>query len=292
MNSLIETIKSYFEKRKFDIVYHDRKRLTENERDQWIPEIKLKLKAIRKYFNEIIELCDVQQNSPLFNQAVMAIINPNSFKADSGCPDKTPAEKFFGEIRERVKEDGVKPIDEILLKFKDIQDTKQLKEFFNEVNMFCLSIATVNNKLLLYYVQAYPYMIEEKTGRTISTFPPQYEITTKPFDILVANIVGVAKATSDSILEWVRYSEKIKNQYWDLQINRLNVKNSKLALYINFSTVLLAIFLSVFFLVANDPFNLLKENRKLKRDNVELNKENIGLKQILNSLSSAERKPK
>jgi len=36
------------EKRKYDIIFHDRKQLTDYEKDELIPEIKLKLTAIRK----------------------------------------------------------------------------------------------------------------------------------------------------------------------------------------------------------------------------------------------------
>ena len=280
MASFVETINRVFEKRKYDIIFHDRRQLTDAELEQWIPEIKLKLGAIKKYFNEVIDLCEIQKNSPVFNQAVQAVINPLAMTAAEGSPKETPAAKFFNDIKNNAKSQGVDDVDKILGKFKDIKDIKHLRQFFNEVNMFCLSITTVNNKLLLYKIQAYPFLINEQTNQTLATAPVQYSITIEPFQILVANIVAVAQSASDSISEWVKYQQKVKAQYWELNISRLNVRNAQLALFINFSTVLLAVGLSAVFLFASDPFNLFKDNQKLKQANMELRQENIQLRQL------------
>lgn len=275
-------MKKRLTKKDYDIILQDRTHLTDYEKDQLIPELKLRLKALKQYFNEIINLCAVQKDSPVFNQAVQSVINPQGMSIDPKNLQKNVSESFFGDIGNVAKTQGVDDIEKILKEYEIIEDVKHLGLFLNEVNFLCSSLVAVNNSLLLYKIETYPYLTNVKTGQTAVTYPPQYTITIEPFQILVTNIVGVAKATSETIHEWHKYALKLKSQYLDLYTNRLSIKNAKLVLFIHILAIFLAISLSAFFLSANDPFNLYKENQKLKRNISELKKENIELKALKN----------
>jgi len=150
--------------------------------------------------------------------------------------------------------------------------------FVNEINLLCSSLMNVNNKLLLYKIETYPYLTDTKTNQTIAAHPKQYYLTIEPFQILVNNIVAVAKPTSETIHEWHKYALKLKSQYLELH-------NTRSAKNIHILTIILAISLSAFFLFANDPFNLIRQNSELR------NKIMI-LKNELKSLKSREVKSK
>ena len=252
MKKLLLKIKLYFDQKKYKVILNDRQHLTDYEKNQFIPELKSRLNVLKKYFNEIITLCDIQKKSPVFNQAVQAILNPNNFKPDPDSPQEILSEKFFNDIKKISKEQGIDDVETMLKKYKNITSIKELGLFVTDLNNFCSALIGINNNLLLYKIETYPYLTNIKTGQTVITHPPQYSITIEPFQILVTNIVSVAKGTSETILEWHKYAQKLKSQYLDLYTNKFSIN-------IHILTIFLAISLSVFFLVASDPFNLYKK---------------------------------
>ena len=270
MEKLITKFKKYRAQKRYEIILNDRQHLTDYEKNQLIPELKSRLNVLKGYFREIIDLCDIQKNSTVFNQAVLSVINPNNFESDPNSPEETPAEKFFNGIKEVSRTQGVDDIEKILNDYSTIKNISQLGLFLTEVNNFCSALVNVNNNLLLYKIETYPYLTNVKTGQTAATFPNQYNITIEPFQILVTNIVGVAKYTSETIHEWHKYAMKLKLDYLDLYTKRLSIINTRWILWFNILTIILAVCLSAFFLFANDPFNLFKENRKLKSEIVTL----------------------
>ncbi|MBU1121572.1 MAG: hypothetical protein KKF54_02585 [Candidatus Omnitrophica bacterium] len=281
MKKLIAKINEYFERKRYDVILHDRKHLTDYEKEQFIPDLKDRLNILKQYFSDVIKLCETQRNSRIFTEAAKSIINPTNAAPDLQSPQETIGEKFFDDIKTQVQQQGIDDIDKILKKFKDIQNLKQLGLFLTELNYLCSSLTTINNRLLLYKVETYPYFEDTKTGQVITTHPKEYFLVIEPFQILVTNIVNVAKTTADTITGWRTQALKLKSQYLDLYTNRLSIKNTKLVLYIQILTIILAIVLSAFFLTANDPFNLYKENQKLKQSIKVVAEENIKLK-ILN----------
>ncbi len=264
-------IKQYFDRKRYEIILNDRKHLTDYEKDLLIPDIKERLNILKQYFNDVISLCNIQKDSPVFTQAVQSIVNSAGAQLDPKSPQQPVGELFFEKIKELVKTECINDIDKILGKYKTIQDLKNLGLFLTEVNCLCSSFLAINNKLLLFKIETYPYLIDEKTSQTIPAHPRQYYLTIEPFQITVTNIIAIAKATSDTINEWHKYAIKLKSQYLELYTSRFS-RN------IHILTIILAIVLSALFLVASDPFNLYKENMKLKRGYQELSNKYTELK--------------
>ena len=113
----------------------------------------------------------------------------------------------------------------------------------------------------------------------IATHPNEYYITIEPFNNFVENIVGVSKATIESIQDWNKTNQKLKNQYLDLYNTRLSLRNTKAVLLIHILAIILAVSFSTFFLTANDPFDLYKTNKELKAEITSL-KEELNVKKI------------
>ncbi|GBE39726.1 hypothetical protein BMS3Bbin08_02357 [bacterium BMS3Bbin08] len=270
-------MKQHFDKKRYNIILHDRLYLTDYEKYQLIPELKSRLKVLKKYHEEVVQLCDIQKKQPAFNQNLNSIINPQGIPSPPEESDLGLSDKYFNDVKKQAK-DGVDDIDRINELYENIEDTKQLGMFLNEVNFLCSSLLAVNNRLFLYKINGYPIVTNIQTGQTIATQPPQFYLTTEPFQLLVSNIVEVARATSDSIHEWHKYTMKLKTQYLDLYINRISIRNTKKMLYIQICTILLAISLSAYFLFANDPFNLFRKNLELKKEIVQLKEETDQLK--------------
>jgi len=264
MKNLSNRLRAYKDKKRYEIILHDRSHLTDYEKEILIPELISRLNVLREYFGEIISLCDKQKNNDVFSQAVLSVINPNNFEADPRDSQISPAQKFFGEVKDVAQTQGIDDLNKILLEHGKIENLKQLGHFLTDVNNFCFALATVNNNLLLYKIETYPFLTNIKTGQTAVTFPPQYALTVEPFQLLVSNIVGVSKAITETVNDWHKYFLKLKSDYLDLHIKRLSVSNMRWLFAFNVTTIVLAVVLSAFFLLANDPFNLIKENRVLK----------------------------
>ena len=278
MGKILTNIQEYLDRRRYNVILQDRRHLTDYEKEQLIPELKLRLEALKKYFNEIIRLCDLQRNSREFTQNLDTIINPRGLPGVLQDGGQSIAERFFDEIKAQAQREGVDDIEKILNRHREIHNTKELGLFLNEVNLLCSSLLAVKNNLFLYKIEGYPFVTNVQTGQTISAQPRQYFLTTEPFQITINNIISVASATSGTIDEWHKYAMNLKSQYLDLYINRLSIKNSRWAFCINLLTVLLAVALSAFFLIANDPFDLYKKNRDLELRNKTLEIENQALR--------------
>lgn len=264
----IEKFITYFERKRWGLVLNARKHLTDFEIDQLIPDLKSRLEILKIYFEGIIKICNVQENSKVFSDSVTQVINELQFEADENNPQESIAKLYFNDVRKHSKEQGVEWIDKILKNNQQITSLKQLISFANEVNMFCSAMSTINNDLLLYKINTYPYLTNQSTGEVIATHPKEYYLTIEPFQHYIHNIVEVSKATIDSIQEWNKSSQKLKTQYLDLYNERLSLRNTRAILFINILAILLAVSVSAFFLTANDPFNLYKANENLKKENL------------------------
>lgn len=104
-------IKEYLEKRRYKTILHDRRYLTDYEKEQLIPEIKSRLKVLAQYFKEIIKLCDVQKDSKEFNLSLNSIINPKAAPISLQQSGQSVSEKFFGDVKLQAQEEGVDDIE-------------------------------------------------------------------------------------------------------------------------------------------------------------------------------------
>ena len=267
MKNPLERLDTYFERKRYGVILNNRKHLTDFEADQLIPDLKNRLIILKKYFQEIINICKIQEESKVFTDAATRVINGLQFQPDEHSPQVPIAKKYFNDIKSHSKEQGIEWIDQILNDNQEIITVKQLIRFANEVNLFCSAMATIKNDLLLYKINTYPYITNVTTGETIATHPQEYYLTIEPFQNYIYNIVEVSKATIDSIQEWSKSSQKLKNQYLELYNTRLSLRNTRAILLINILAIILAVSVSAFFLTANDPFNLFKSNENLKEEN-------------------------
>jgi hypothetical protein len=202
MTNPIENFITYFERKRWGQVLNARKHLTDFEIDQLIPDLKNRLEILKIYFEEIIKICNVQETSKVFSNAVTQVINELQFQADENSPRESIAKLYFTDVRKHSKEQGVEWIDKILKDNQEISSLKQLISFANEVNMFCSAMSTINNDLLLYKINTYPYLTNQSTGEVIATHPKEYYLTIEPFQNYIHNIVEVSKAIIDTIQEW------------------------------------------------------------------------------------------
>jgi len=247
-----------------DVIIKGRKELSDYERDQLIPELKSRLEVIKSFFNKIINTCDSHFNYTPFKQNLETIINPNSFHSINN--NDTLSDNFLNEIKRQSQEDFINNIESILNKYNSIIDFKSLGLFMTEVNHLCSVIINTKNTLLLYKIEGYPIIKDLNTGEINLPRPIKYELTTEPFQVTIDNIFLVAKATSETINEWHKQEVmQSKRQFVDLYIAGIKLKNSRLILFIQILTIILAISLSAFFLFANDPFNLMKDNSSLRK---------------------------
>lgn len=268
----------YFEKRLYKAIVQDRRHLTDYEKEQLIPELRSRLEVLIKYFKEIINLCDVQKGSKEFNSKIASIINPQSLPIESQDSIESISEKFYESVKAQAQKEGIDDIENILKSFENIDDANKLGLFMNEINLQCSSLMAVKNKLFLFKIEGYPFISNARTGETVACQPQQYFLTTEPFQIIIGNIVAVAKATSDTVNEWHKYNMNLKSKYLNIYESSISLRNSRLILFIQLFTIFLAISLSAFFLIARDPFDLIKKNNILKNEIVNLTKENKSLK--------------
>lgn len=257
----------------YEAILHGRIHLTDYEKDLLIPELKYRLDALRQDFEKIIHLCDIQKGSKEFTNSLEPIINQKGLLNISGNSTSNLSDRFFDTIKSQAQSEDIDEINKILEKYKNITNLKILGMFLNEVNFLCTSLLAVKNNLFLFKIEGYPFILDKHTGQTIGTQPVQYFITTEPFQIAINQIMSVADATSKTIHEWHKHAMKLKSQYVNLYIKNLSMRNNKKIVAIQILTILFAVILSAFFLLANDPFNLFKKNQELNRKIGKLEKE-------------------
>ena len=289
MKNLMSKIQKYRLKKRYKSILQDRIHLTDYERDQFIPELKSRLRVLVQYFKDIITICENHKNSRLFVDNLSSIINPHGLRS-SGIDDQGLSERFFDEVKKQAQVENIDDINRILKEYENIEEVGQLGLFLNEINLLCSSLIEVKNRLFLFKIESYPHILNQRTGETIANIPEQYYLTIEPFQIAIQNIASVCKATSESIHGWHKQTMNIKSQFFDLYNNKITLRNNRLILLIQIIIIFLAIALSSFFLSANDPFNLFKENQELKREVKVLKNENHLLKNQLFHLKEGRKK--
>ena len=55
MASIFDKLRSLRDKKRYEVILHDRTHLTDYEKDVLIPELKSRLGALKQYFKDIIE---------------------------------------------------------------------------------------------------------------------------------------------------------------------------------------------------------------------------------------------
>ena len=140
-------MKDKFDKKTWDLILHDRKHLTDFEKDQLIPELKSRLNVLRQYFNDIINICTIQKGSAVFTAQLETIINRNAINAR--IPSQSLADRFFDQTTNQVQTENIDDIDRILKEYENIEDLKKLGLFANEANFLCSSLLSEKNKLFL-----------------------------------------------------------------------------------------------------------------------------------------------
>lgn len=278
MKLFFSKIYHYLRKRKYRAILQDREDLSDYEKKFLVPEIKLRLRQLKEYFQAIVNLCEAHKTDPLFAAQLEKIVNP----ADTPYRDQqgsNHAEQFFSQTQKLAKEQHTDEIDKILLNYSDIDDLKRLVAFLNEVNFLCSSLVEVNNRLFLFHLQTFPHVIDPVSGKVLSEEPRELHLTTKPFEITVNNIVSVSKATSDTIHTWHKEFMEGKRRFLEYYGHKISLRNNRVILFIQLFALLLGVALSALFLFANDPFNQFKKNQILEQRNLSLQSEITQCKQ-------------
>jgi len=84
-----------------------------------------------------------------------------------------------------------------------------------------------------------------------------------PFRLLRDQLVLIATSTAQSIRAWRNGEVQTKAKFFEHELAATNLTNSRIVLLTNLITVVAAVALSAFFLVAADPFSLQMKNREL-----------------------------
>ena len=132
------------EKKEYDVILRGRRFLTDYEKELLIPELKLKLEALKRRFSEIIQLCEVQKGLKGFTENIHLIINPSALPSNA---NESIAENFFNGIKAQAQEEGVDDINRILNQHKDIKNVKEFLKFLTDVNILCSSLLVIKNRL-------------------------------------------------------------------------------------------------------------------------------------------------
>ena len=153
-----------------------------------------------------------------------------------------------------------------LKKHASVDSPKELANFCMDAQLISNSIVQVKEKWLFYSLSGFPYVIETATGQVAFDEPKQLQMILLPFKGALGNIYGVAKSVTDNVHEWHRENLKWKSDLVGYHTSQVNLRNNVILLIFQTMTVFAAIALSAFFLIANDPFQLLRQNRSLQSD--------------------------
>lgn len=250
---------------KFAPILGVRTELTDYEQDFLVPGIRGRLETLLEYSNWIIETCKQHEDDVAFANILGSLLNPNKLPVGNWSGAQV-AKKYFDDVRAMIVDQYCVPICACLKKHQDVNSPKQLANFCMDAQLIANSIVQIKDKWLLYSLTGFPYVVETNTGQVAFDEPRQLQMMLLPFKGALGNINGVAQSISDNIHEWHKENLKWKSELVSYHINRVNLRNNVVLLLFQTLTVFGAVALSAFFLLANDPFQLMKTNRGLSAD--------------------------
>ncbi|MFY3744003.1 hypothetical protein ACOQFB_08845 [Anaeromyxobacter sp. Red801] len=249
---------------RFRILTEWREELNGFERDLLVPEVRSRLELMLKYFEKLVADCEEQRGSAEWAALVDSLLNPPG--SDPRGHRRASAEMYFGALIPQLQSNYIDPIKAVLPQLDRIETFKTLGAALNEVNLICESVTGVHELLLKFKMRGIAIVRDIATGEAVVQPPRELHLIMLPFEQILGQLVMLASSTADSLKSWRNGEAQAKPKFLELENARTSLANNTRVLWVNIATVLVAIALSAFFLVAGDPFALAKTNRVLKSD--------------------------
>lgn len=247
-----------------------RTELADFEKELLIPELIGRVKEFKEIFSKIKNICDHQQTKSDINSALGQILRiPLVLK---NAQSSSPADDYLAQIKTMVEISYQEPLTELLRKFPSAGTFKTLNsftEFLNQLHFICSSITQSQEELFLYNVRGFLIVKNLGTGEQIYGPPENLAIALFPFQVFLHQLVRISTATEATIQEWKKQRLEARKEFMAFLSSHRQLTATNRMLVFQICTILFAVILSGFFLVANDPFVLLKKNGEL---GIEINK--------------------
>jgi hypothetical protein len=252
---------------------HWRTNLNNGEKRILIPAIKTNLKIIKdEYLKYILGVCSQHKNDAIFGEHLLNLTKAFQATALSELTPQQMAAKFCSEIETNVKENYIKPIENLLTEYEDISSIEAFSFFLNRSAFILGSLVNSQNELFFYEFNTFLSYKNNKTGEVIGEIPDDMAIILMPFKSTVRNMVLMAEWTKKSIDTWTQEEPKWKTKTLELEIIRKNIRNQTVV-------ILFAIAISAFFLFGSIPFDNFQKSQIIEK----ITKENSDLRRQVDS---------
>jgi hypothetical protein len=249
---------------RFRVLTEWREELNGFEQDLLLPEVRSRMELMLKYFDKLVADCEEQRESAEWAALVESVLNPPG--SDPQGHEQASPEMYFGALIPQLQSNYIDPIKAVLPKLHDVGTLRALGTALNEVNLICESVTGVHEVLLKFKMRGIAIVRDVATGQTVVQPPRELHLIMLPFEQILGQLVMLASSTADSLKAWRHGEAQAKPKFLELENARTSLANNTRVLWVNIATVLVAVVLSAFFLVAADPFSLAKTNRVLKSE--------------------------
>jgi hypothetical protein len=257
LGALVRKYRAYRKRRRYQAVLERREDLNDFETQVLLPELKGRLEWWRQLYVSLLADCEKLRADKLWSEPLKSLAHPLA-------PPLT-AETYFGQVIPVIRSGFLEPIDGALRLLAEVKDYSSLALALNRVHLVAETITGTEEKFLVLNLRSFVIVRDSASGASALDLPRELTLISLPFKHIVEQLVASAKPTAGSITLWRDTEQKSRIEFLAHLNARTALKNSAVVLGINLATVVVAVVLSAFFLIANDPFQLVRSNRDLQQ---------------------------
>jgi hypothetical protein len=257
LGGLVRQYRAHRKRRRYQAVLERRDDLNDFETQVLLPELRGRLEWWRQLYVSLIAECEKLRADKLWSEPLNALAHPLA-------PPLT-AETYFGQVIPVLRSDFLEPIDGALQLLAEVKDYGSLALALNRVHLVAETITGTEEKFLVLNLRSFVIVRDSASGASALDLPRELTLISLPFKHIVEQLVASARPTAESITLWRDTEQKSRIEFLAHLNARTALTNSAVVLGINLATVVAAVALSAFFLIANDPFQLVLSNRALQQ---------------------------
>jgi len=235
-----------------------RTELNQYEKEQFLPFMESYIDGFIEYFESIKKKCLDCANQPQFWPQIQTLIN----KFDQHLDDEgaiITAQAYYLLIADMAETNYLTPLKQLKLDASKIQNVKEMTLWLTRLKQICGTILNVKEKMFLYKLSGWFAIRNITTGQIHNPLPmPELTIFFVPFQSILENLITECTYLLGSIENWSKEQLEWKTAYLNTLNSAIQLKNTKLTLWINVLTVFVAVVISWVFLVVAPPFEKLR----------------------------------
>ena len=193
------------------------------EREILIPQIKCRLEYAKEIFESFIVICNDTNVATDIDAAVRQVM-----PVPAGTQTPQAGQSYLTQVRTSVQTNYIAPIDDLLRRFfvdgNALENVDVAIKFLNQSMLFFEIVLGVKDEAFMYSLRTFVNVTNRQTGQVMLGPPQEIALILMPFQTRLAELVNVAKTSSESIKAWGEDLKRKNQKHVDLLMNVSQVK--------------------------------------------------------------------